>query len=109
MSKSYNIRTCIAIQPEFGSRKVIELLSSLGVSASYDEVRRFLTSAAMSIQPAPGSIYSPPGFEPVDINNSLTFFMLPLTTLMKMKKLSMENLPLMQWPWSFVNILPMVP
>ena len=27
----------------------------------------------MLIQPAPGSIYSPPGLEPVDENNPLTF------------------------------------
>ena len=68
MSKSYNIRTCIAHPSRIC--KVIELLSSLGFSA---EVRRFLTSAVMSIQPAPGSIYSPPGLEPVDINNPLIF------------------------------------
>lgn len=57
----------ISLHHNFGSRQVVEQLSSLGFSVSYDEVRRFLTSAAVQ---GNDDVYVPKGLLPSSENDS---------------------------------------
>ena len=50
------------VHHEFGSRRLVEQLSLLGHSISYDEVRRFLTSAAVDVQE--NEVYMPKDLQP---------------------------------------------
>ena len=47
------------IHHEFGSRSLIDLLNSMGHCASYDEVRRFLTSVAVDEANNTDNVYIP--------------------------------------------------
>ena len=47
------------IHHEFGSRRLIDLLNSMGHCASYDEVRRFLTSVAVDEANNTDNVYIP--------------------------------------------------
>ena len=49
----------LELHHHFGSKCLIDLLHSLGHCASYDEVRRFLTSAAMDQSQGPDEVYIP--------------------------------------------------
>ena len=54
----------IELHHDFGSRKLIDLLHSLGYSVSYQEIRRFITSAAAD-ELKSSSPYVPQGIQDV--------------------------------------------
>lgn len=53
----------LQIHHDFGSKQLIDTLYSLGYCVSYDEIRRFLTSAASDIMAQSADIYIPRGLE----------------------------------------------
>ena len=67
IAQSQRVRTPITlglglyVHHEFGSRRLVEQLNLLGHSISYDEVRRFLTSAAVDVQGQ--EVYVPKGLQ----------------------------------------------
>lgn len=58
---------------EFGSKKLVELLSSLGHTVAYDEVRTFITSIASDQLSKTDDVYVPHGIRPIDVNDTCTF------------------------------------
>ena len=50
---------------DFGSKELIETLSSLGFSINYDEVRKFNTSVAVDQLSCPTDVYIPRGISKV--------------------------------------------
>lgn len=54
----------VSLQHEYASRKLIEYMCAQGYYISYDELRRFLTSAALYVEslqePSPIGAYKPP-------------------------------------------------
>ena len=58
---------------ESASKKLIELLSSLGHSVTYDEVRTFVTSIANDQLSKIEDVYFPHGIRPIDTNDTRTF------------------------------------
>ena len=63
----------IKVHHDFGSKKLSELLHSLGHAVSYNEVRQFVTSVANDQLSKTDNVYVPHGIKPVDTDDTCTF------------------------------------
>ena len=63
----------IKVYHDFGSKKLSELLHSLGHAVSYNEVRQFVTSVANDQLSKTDNVYVPHGIKPVDTDDTCTF------------------------------------
>ena len=62
----------IKVYHDFGSKKLSELLHSLGHAVSYNEVRQFVTSVANDQLSKTDNVYVPHGIKPVDTDDTCT-------------------------------------
>ena len=63
----------IKVYHDFESKKLSELLHSLGHAISYNEVRQFVTSVANDQLSKTDNVYVPHGIKPVDTDDTCTF------------------------------------
>ena len=69
----------IKVYHDFGSKKLSELLHSLGHAVSYNEVRQFVTSIANDQLSKTDNVYVPHGIKPVDTDALALLLTRPLT------------------------------
>ena len=70
--KTHTPITCglgVQMHHDHGSRELIEVLSTVGHSITYDDVRKFLTSVALDQQPGPSEVQIPRGISQFDSEN----------------------------------------
>ena len=63
----------IKIYHDFGSKKLSELLHNFSHAVSYDELRQFVTSAAIDQLSRTDNVYVPHGIKPLDHDDTDTF------------------------------------